>query len=103
MTERDQEEQDLRISLLELQMQKIAFDIESFKAEQQTRADNRRAEQQKWRDEQKTRADNWQAEHRIRERQLTRQTWAIILTAIGLVVGAFAAGAAWWNYFHVIH
>jgi hypothetical protein len=96
MTQRDQEEQDLRIALIEAQMQKIAFDIESFKAEQQTRADN-------WRAEQKTRADNWQAENRIREKQLTRQTWAIILSAIGLVVGAFAAGAAWWNYFHVIH
>jgi ABC-type lipoprotein release transport system permease subunit len=85
MTERDQEEQDLRIVLTEAQMQKIAFDIESFKAEQ------------------KARAENWQAENRIREKQLTRQTWAIILSAIGLVVGAFAAGAAWWNYFHVIH
>jgi len=28
-------------------------------------------------------------------RRMTRQTWTIALTAIGIVVAAFAAGAAW--------
>ena len=33
-------------------------------------------------------------------RKLRRQTWAIIVSGAGIVIGAFAAGAAWWNYLH---
>jgi hypothetical protein len=33
-------------------------------------------------------------------RKLRRQTWAIALSAMGIVVAAFASGAAWWNYLH---
>jgi hypothetical protein len=33
-------------------------------------------------------------------RKLRRQTWTITLSGIGIVVAAFAAGAAWWNYLH---
>jgi hypothetical protein len=33
-------------------------------------------------------------------RKLRRQTWGIVLSGFGIVVGAFAAGAAWWNYLH---
>jgi hypothetical protein len=72
MTDRDQEEQDKRMALMEAQMQKIAFDLEA-----------------------------WKAEQAIREKQLRRSTWSIILAGIGLVVGAFAAGATWWNYLHL--
>jgi hypothetical protein len=36
-------------------------------------------------------------------KQLRRQTVAIVVTAMGVVVGAFAAGAAWWNYFGSHH
>lgn len=37
---------------------------------------------------------------RMENRKLSRQTWAIALSAIGIVVAAFASGAAWWNYLH---
>jgi predicted GNAT superfamily acetyltransferase len=67
---RDQEEQDRRIELVEAQLTKIAFDMEAWKKEQATR-----------------------------ERALTRQTLAIIVSAAGMVVGAFAAGAVWATYF----
>jgi predicted GNAT superfamily acetyltransferase len=67
---RDQEEQDRRIELAEAQLTKIAFDMEAWKKEQATR-----------------------------ERALTRQTLAIIVSAAGMVVGAFAAGAVWATYF----
>ena len=33
-------------------------------------------------------------------RKLRRQTWTITLSGISIVVAAFAAGAAWWNYLH---
>ncbi len=33
-------------------------------------------------------------------RQLRRQTYGIFFQVVGLVVGAFAAGAAWAHYFH---
>jgi len=33
-------------------------------------------------------------------RKLRRQTWTIALSAMGIVVAAFASGAAWWNYLH---
>ena len=32
-------------------------------------------------------------------RKLRRQTWAIIVSGAGIVVGAFAAGAAWMHFF----
>ena len=32
--------------------------------------------------------------------KLRRQTWTIALSAVGIVVAAFASGAAWWNYLH---
>jgi predicted GNAT superfamily acetyltransferase len=67
---RDQEEQDRRIELAEAQLAKITFDMEAWKKEQATR-----------------------------ERALTRQTLAIIVSAAGMVVGAFAAGAVWATYF----
>jgi predicted GNAT superfamily acetyltransferase len=67
---RDQEEQDRRIELAEAQLTKIAFDMEAWKKEQATR-----------------------------EKALTRQTLAIIVSAAGMVVGAFAAGAVWATYF----
>ena len=34
-------------------------------------------------------------------RKLARQTVTIALTAAGIVVAAFAAGATWWNYLHL--
>jgi uncharacterized membrane protein YoaK (UPF0700 family) len=40
---------------------------------------------------------------RLSEKQLARQTVALVVTAMGVVVGAFAAGAAWWNYFGSHH
>ena len=70
MPERDQEEQDRRIELMEAQLTKLAFDLAAWRIEQATR-----------------------------ERALTRQTWAIFVSAIGIVVGAFAAGAVWAPYF----
>lgn len=70
MPNRDQEEQDRRIELAEAQLTKIAFDMEAWKKEQATR-----------------------------EKALTRQTLAIIVSAAGMVVGAFAAGAVWATYF----
>jgi hypothetical protein len=33
-------------------------------------------------------------------RKLRRQTWTISLSAIAIVVAAFAAGATWWNFLH---
>ena len=33
-------------------------------------------------------------------RKLRRQTWTITMSAMGIVVAAFASGAAWWNYLH---
>jgi hypothetical protein len=67
----DDRERSLRIALMEAQMQKIAFDLEA-----------------------------WKAEQAVREKQLRRSTWSIILAGGALVVGAFAAGATWWNYLH---
>lgn len=34
----------------------------------------------------------------MERRKLTRQTWAIALTSVGVVVAAFAAGAAWMHF-----
>ncbi len=34
----------------------------------------------------------------MENRKLLRQAWAIVFSAVGLVVGAFAAGAAWMHY-----
>ena len=67
----DDRERSLRMALMEAQMQKIAFDLEA-----------------------------WKAEQAVREKQLRRSTWSIILAGGALVVGAFAAGATWWNYLH---
>jgi hypothetical protein len=33
-------------------------------------------------------------------RKLRRQTLTIAMSAMGIVVAAFASGAAWWNYLH---
>ena len=60
----DDRERELRIALLEKQMQKIDFDMQ------------------------------------MELRKLKRQTITIVISGFALVVGAFAAGAAWWNYLH---
>lgn len=59
--------------------------------------DEERALRIAWLEKQMQKADFDMA---MEMRKLKRQTWAITLSAISLVVGAFAAGAAWVHYLH---
>jgi hypothetical protein len=38
--------------------------------------------------------------YRLSEKALNRQTAAIIVSVVGVVIAAFAAGAASWHFFH---
>jgi hypothetical protein len=61
-------------------------------------SDNREQELRiAWLEKQMQKAD---FDMRLELRKLTRQTVTIALTAAGIVVAAFAAGATWWNYLH---
>ena len=67
----------------EMRMEKMAVEI-----------DNGRVNIEKLRNE--IRMQNSALE--IERSKLRRQTWSIVLTGVGIVVAAFAAGATWMNY-----
>jgi hypothetical protein len=46
-----------------------------------------------------TNIEKMRADIRMEERKLTRQTYGIVIQVVGLVIAAFAAGAAWMRFF----
>ncbi len=46
-----------------------------------------------------THIEEMRADLRMEERKLSRQTYSIVVQVVGLVIAAFAAGAAWVRFF----
>ncbi len=46
-----------------------------------------------------TNIEKMRADIRMQDRKLSRQTYGIVIQVVGLVIAAFAAGAAWMRFF----
>jgi hypothetical protein len=83
------------LELMSVTIDKTRFDIEKIQqdtAETRLRIDKALADL-------KLDQDRFQLD----QRRFWLQVGGIVVTALGVIVAAFAAGATWWNYLHVAH